>query len=33
MDAILRVQNGKCGAIEIKLGSGYIEDAEQFIKA
>ena len=29
VDAILRVQNGKWGAIEIKLGSGYIEGAAQ----
>lgn len=29
VDAILRVQNGKWGAIEIKLGSGYIEEAAQ----
>lgn len=29
VDAILRVQNGKWGAIEIKLGSGYVEEAAQ----
>lgn len=29
VDAILRMQNGKWGAIEIKLGSGYIEEAAQ----
>lgn len=29
VDAILRVQNVKWGAIEIKLGSGYIEEAAQ----
>lgn len=27
MDAILRTQSGKWGAIEIKLGAGYIEEA------
>lgn len=29
VDAILRTQSGKWGAIEIKLGAGYIEDAAQ----
>ena len=29
VDAILRTQNGKWGAVEIKLGAGYIEDAAQ----
>lgn len=27
VDAILRTQSGKWGAIEIKLGSGYVEEA------
>ena len=29
VDAILRTQSGKWGAIEIKLGAGYIESAAQ----
>ena len=29
VDAIIRTQNGKWGAIEIKLGTGYIEEAVQ----
>ena len=29
VDAILRTQSGKWGAIEIKLGAGYIEEAAQ----
>lgn len=29
VDAILKMENGKWGAIEIKLGSGYIEEAAQ----
>ena len=29
IDAILRTQSGKWGAIEIKLGSGYVEEAAQ----
>ena len=29
VDAILKTENGKWGAIEIKLGSGYIEEAAQ----
>ena len=29
IDAILRTQSGKWGAIEIKLGAGYIENAAQ----
>ena len=29
IDAILRTQSGKWGAIEIKLGAGYIEEAAQ----
>ena len=33
VDAILRIQNGKWRATEIKIGSGYIEEAAQkFIK-
>lgn len=31
VDAILRTQSGKWGAIEIKLGSGYIEEAAQHL--